>query len=365
MVELGEFSRLVSSVHASAVIPDHWGYAMATVGMAFGATGGALVLADATGAARIVKNANIPADALQSYSTYYHQVDYVLDAVESGPVGLVHDGRSLIALNPRSEFNHDWMRKHDMHDGLFVRLTDGPTPTCFVIPAASGDEPFANFERIKLANALVPHIQQALRTECYLTDLKRAADEVAYAVDAMRHAVFVVGPNAAVIHQNAAAEVVAARGDGIYIRNGVLVTLSCQVDGQLLRGVAAALGRAEDDDRRGSSMLCPKSSAGRGYVVHVVPFTSRNRPSERALVVVVDLDRHPIPPKQLLHRLFGLTNAEYEVARRIASGVGLGPIANELSLSLATVKSHLQHVFAKTDTHRQAELVRLMSAIAL
>jgi DNA-binding CsgD family transcriptional regulator len=33
------------------------------------------------------------------------------------------------------------------------------------------------------------------------------------------------------------------------------------------------------------------------------------------------------------------------------------PIADEPSVSLATVKTHLNHVFEKTDTHRQAELV--------
>ena len=34
-----------------------------------------------------------------------------------------------------------------------------------------------------------------------------------------------------------------------------------------------------------------------------------------------------------------------------------------MALSLATVKTHMQHIFDKTDTHRQAELVRLLLAI--
>ena len=42
---------------------------------------------------------------------------------------------------------------------------------------------------------------------------------------------------------------------------------------------------------------------------------------------------------------------------------GLKPISEELSLSMATIKTHLQHIFAKTDTHRQAELVRLFLTI--
>jgi DNA-binding NarL/FixJ family response regulator len=41
-------------------------------------------------------------------------------------------------------------------------------------------------------------------------------------------------------------------------------------------------------------------------------------------------------------------------------GDGLKPIAADLALSMATVKTHLHHIFNKTDTHRQAELVRLL-----
>jgi DNA-binding CsgD family transcriptional regulator len=47
----------------------------------------------------------------------------------------------------------------------------------------------------------------------------------------------------------------------------------------------------------------------------------------------------------------------------VTRGEGLKPIADELSLSLATVKTHLRHVFDKTGTHRQAELVRLLLTI--
>lgn len=65
----------------------------------------------------------------------------------------------------------------------------------------------------------------------------------------------------------------------------------------------------------------------------------------------------------MLRKLFGLTNGESDVALRVARGQGLAPISEDLSVSVATVKTHLQHVFDKTDTHRQAELVRLLTAL--
>lgn len=82
--------------------------------------------------------------------------------------------------------------------------------------------------------------------------------------------------------------------------------------------------------------------------------------SQSALIVIADPEREPEPEADTLRRLYGLTKTEAEVARRVLGGSGLRPIADEMSLSLPTIRSHLQHVFLKTGTHRQAELVRLL-----
>ena len=79
-----------------------------------------------------------------------------------------------------------------------------------------------------------------------------------------------------------------------------------------------------------------------------------------ALALIVDAEKEPQPAAELLRRLYGLTLAEAEVALRILRGAKLKEIAEELSVSLSTVRTHLQHAFDKTDTHRQAELVRVL-----
>ncbi|HEX2285077.1 MAG TPA: LuxR C-terminal-related transcriptional regulator [Mycobacterium sp.] len=75
---------------------------------------------------------------------------------------------------------------------------------------------------------------------------------------------------------------------------------------------------------------------------------------------IADPEREPEPELEALRRVYGLTTTEAEVALRVLGGTGLKPIADDMSLSLATVRTHLQHVFDKTNTHRQAELVRLL-----
>ena len=75
-------------------------------------------------------------------------------------------------------------------------------------------------------------------------------------------------------------------------------------------------------------------------------------------MLIIDPEHEPEPAAALLRRLYGLTNTEAEVALRIVRGADLKQISDELSVSVTTVRTHLQHIFDKTDTHRQAELVR-------
>jgi DNA-binding CsgD family transcriptional regulator len=71
------------------------------------------------------------------------------------------------------------------------------------------------------------------------------------------------------------------------------------------------------------------------------------------------------PITAVLRQLYGFTNTESEIALRLAHGADLRRISDELSISLTTVRTHLQHAFDKTNTHRQAELVQQLLAVSL
>lgn len=352
---------MVSAIHAAAIDPEHWVAAMAAVRETLHSRAAGMILAEES--SRVIKSASLPEAAQVSYSDHYRQIDYVLDAVEHGPVGLIRGGEQLIALNAQSEFNADWMRPHRMEDGLFVRLTDGPSPTSFLVAAAKErSEPYATAERISVVSALVPHLQQALRTQYLLADLVHRVDDVALAVDCIRHGVIVVGPGAAVVHLNRAAERILSLADGPVVRAGILRIASPSVDNALRHAICDALGSGEPPTRTGGSLRCPRSDGQNSYVVHVLPFTREPAVGHerRALVFIVDPLGRPVSSATHLRRVYGLTNAEAAVALGIADGRGIKPIADELSLSTATVKTHLQRIFVKTGTHRQAELVRLI-----
>ena len=210
----------------------------------------------------------------------------------------------------------------------------------------------------------MPHLRQALRTQNCLREAATGAGDVAIAIDFVRYGVAVISANSTVVHMNSAASSIFLSNDGLSVRMGGIEAVRASSKTRLEISIGAALYGSPTGVCRGDSFLCARPSGKRPYVVHVMPAgTAPDQTAPRALVVIIDPELQPEPSTELLRRLYGLTQAEAEVAVRVLRGDGRKPIADELSVTLATVKTHLQHVFDKTDTHRQAELVRLLLTV--
>ena len=63
---------------------------------------------------------------------------------------------------------------------------------------------------------------------------------------------------------------------------------------------------------------------------------------------------------EVLETIYSLTHSEAELVRLLSQGMSLEEAAEARGVSIHTARSHLKHVFAKTDTRRQGELVRLV-----
>jgi DNA-binding CsgD family transcriptional regulator len=83
----------------------------------------------------------------------------------------------------------------------------------------------------------------------------------------------------------------------------------------------------------------------------------------RALLVFSELRRQLGPPTDLLLQAFGLSPAEARLASLMARGISPEQAAEELGIARETARNQLKAVFAKTATHRQGELIALLSRL--
>ena len=101
-------------------------------------------------------------------------------------------------------------------------------------------------------------------------------------------------------------------------------------------------------------------------IVRIWPFEGPSHPPAqevRALLTLNALGPRPGPPAAILAKTFRLTPSEAKLACIIARGAPPDIAARELKISRETARNQLKSVFAKTDTHRQSELVALLMQV--
>jgi DNA-binding CsgD family transcriptional regulator len=83
-----------------------------------------------------------------------------------------------------------------------------------------------------------------------------------------------------------------------------------------------------------------------------------------AIVIIVDPEREPRPSGFEAFRLLGLTMTEARIAAILGTGASPDTAAENLGISIGTVRNHIKRIFSKLDIARQGELVRLAARLA-
>ncbi|WGF87926.1 helix-turn-helix transcriptional regulator [Marinivivus vitaminiproducens] len=214
---------------------------------------------------------------------------------------------------------------------------------------------------------LAPHLRWAVEMQRRLAPLHRGRALAEQAFDALASPTIVVEGSWRVLLMNRAADALCREGDGLTLRGGRLVIDDPAAQTRLRRALHAAFACARGKGTGGATALAVTRPSGRAaYALIVMPLGERSpaAPTGPALIIqIVDPERRASVDQAALRQLFGLTPAEADLARALLQGRRLAELAGERRVSLATVRTQLQAVFAKTETRRQADLVRLLGAL--
>jgi DNA-binding CsgD family transcriptional regulator/PAS domain-containing protein len=218
-------------------------------------------------------------------------------------------------------------------------------------------------DETELFAALIPFIERAVQFQHRLATLEMQRASSAAAFDRLRDGVIIVDSNFSIMFANRSAEELLAEGDGLALDHDGIAAGTPGDSAALRRLVAGrnngngspgAGGRCTLGRRNGRAPLSVLAVPVRGEVAWIVP----RRPA--AVLFVTDPDRDGRASTEALRRRYGLTRAEAAFLGEIVKGDGIQAAADRLGVSLATARTHLRHVFDKTGTQRQAELVGLM-----
>lgn len=239
-------------------------------------------------------------------------------------------------------------------------------PSTFVALARRSMDPTFDDEDCALLGRLVPHLKRALALHRRLSLLETERVDALSALDAMPLGVLLTDGDGRICQANRTAREIAARGDGLLISGGFIAAWRQENTALLLDTVRKATrGALDGAPPPAEALTLARRNGVSGYPVVISALWGNpqklglghlDRPL--AALFVTDPDRPQEAPAELLQRLFGLTAAEAAVAERLTAGQSLRAVAEALGVSHHTARTHLKRIFNKTDTRRQAELVK-------
>jgi len=154
-------------------------------------------------------------------------------------------------------------------------------------------------------------------------------------------------------------------GDGLTLRGDRLIATDRESDARLRQLIEVALTSTESPHANASIGL--KRICKRPLLVRILRLEENAKPapsSATLLMIALDPEIRPEPPRETLQQAFALTATEAKVANGIICGKNLAEIASDLGVKVGTVRAHSKSVFWKTQTRGQVELVGLLTRLA-
>jgi len=368
-----QLSSLIGNIYDAALNPALWvdvlGKARAfVVGLA-----ASLYWKDATskhGAVRFTDGGIDPYHCKQYFDKYGK-----LDPTSTGLFfATVEEPMATADIIPYDEFvatrfYREWAQPLGLVDCVHVVLEKSVTSVAAFIVFRHMRDGIVDDETRRRARLLVPHIRRAALIGRVI-DLKTAeAATFADALDGLAAGMFLVDADARIVHTNASAHAMLAKGDVLRAAGDRLATNDPQTN-HALRGIFLAAGSGDAAlGVKGVAMPLIARDHER-HVAHVLPLTSGARrragvsyaAAAAMFVHKATLDT-PSPPEAIA-KAFNLTPSELRVLLAIVKIGGVPEVAETLGIAENTVKFHLKNLFEKTGTVRQADLVKLVAGFA-
>ena len=215
---------------------------------------------------------------------------------------------------------------------------------------------------LRLLEAVLPHAGRAMRLFLRMAELSAQAQLITEAMDRLPAGLILCDGKGRVLHLNSAAQRIVAAQDGLRVSGGVLSGAGAP----LAASIARVAGRAGNG---AETVVVHRASGQRPHVLLISPVAEdgvpwAGVPRRRALILIGGQSRVPAGLPAQLMEVFRLSPGEARLAAAVlAGGKQLEELAEERGLSVNTIKTQMKAVFAKTDTGRQTDLIRVLSSL--
>jgi DNA-binding CsgD family transcriptional regulator/PAS domain-containing protein len=282
------------------------------------------------------------------------------------PVGAVAT-RSMLMKDEElveTRFYKEWAKPQHLEDVIGVKVLHTYQRQGHFSADRFDWQPRYQDKDVLLLSLLSPHICRAVAISDVL-NLKTIKSEALEAtLNALSSAVYMTDRHGRVVFMNRTAEHQVKTSNALRIENNRLSAVDREARAALAKAIDKAFADVSEIPGNSFSLALPDGEQG-GLVATVLPLTGgerRNIAAEfatTAAIFVQDPVVVPPFPGEAFAKLYGLTGGELRVLLAMAPGLSVKEAGEVLGIGETTAKTHLQHIYEKTGTSKQTELMHL------
>ena len=364
-----QYLSTLQLIHEAAFCPAGWDTVLRRLAELTGCVAGGLTHEDPrTGQGAPITYFGFDPSHVERTFEYFLPMNPLFGIAHRMQPGFIVTNGDVVPLEDfrRSEFYNGWARPQGLCSPitLVTHRTPGKyLPLTLVKPDGAGE---ASTDDRAIIARFRPHLVHAMTVALQLEQARTRQDQLVAALACLSNGAILIDNHRRLLFTNTAAEVFLGHSarQPLSTAQGELVARDPACDSKLQASLSLAL--TTGTPRRGTTVAIQRPGG-----VSPITLTLSPLPQAGAWTAAAETDGAGLPAclvliddcgVSALAREYHLTPAETRLVEAVMVGKGLSWAARELGVGRSTAQSHMDKVFQKTRTNRQAELVALAHA---
>ena len=367
--ELESFSRVVEAIYDCALDPRRWEDTVRMISELCESQVAFFAIHDYVNRrSELTFGFGYTEHYIRLHEEIYRSMNPFLNLIHMQPVGVVKTRAMYIEDREfyESRFYQEWVKPQGWDDAITFNVLQTDQRLGWWAGHRLKSCPRYGDDDIRLLSLIAPHVCRSVKISDALNLKTIRSDLLEATLDALSAGVYLIDRFGRIIYSNPAAERLLEAGKALRIENDRLAPVDRVAKAAFLKAIAEAMIDEADTPSGGFTLALPADDS-KGLVASILPLTRGERRNAcgafAATVAVFVQDPVVVPPfpGEAFAKLYGLSGSELRVLLAMAPGLSVRESAEMLGISETTAKTHLQHIYAKTSTSKQTELMRLFA----
>lgn len=366
--------NLVGQIYDTVSEPERWESFLDNLAGALGAHAARMRMLDTTNdkGYKLIAGAGHDNAFDEQYTEHFVKVDPWNPILAKVAPGIVADSSELCTVKEftNSEMYNDFWRQYEVFYGLGVNLIKTDTSIARIgIHRPRSQGTYTDQEK-RLLQDLAPHLLRAFKLGGHLQSMQSQLEGMQEALYRSSSPLVLIDEYGQVAFTNQCAEALLSNESGLSVQNSRLTAMHEAEQSNLQRLLQSAVATgARRGTGSGGAMRLTSLNGKQRYNLLITPYPDRSVShlsiNQRicAAVFIHDTQQSGKLPADTLKTLYGLTRSEIRLAEGVVAGLTPAEAAHKYGVSINTTRTQLRSLFAKTNTQRQADLLRLLTGL--